>query len=87
MKVEIVETETETETETDVEQKEDGSFELIISEATAVNIDDCERAVLRTHYPAIRETISKHLTEMSEEKQQKPVKTKDKEKRMSVPIV
>ena len=47
VKVEIVETDAAA--ETDVEQKGDGSFELIMSEGTAVSIDDCEQAVLRTH--------------------------------------
>jgi hypothetical protein len=68
VKVEIVETDAAT--ETDVEQHEDGSFELVMSEAQAISIDDCEESLLRANFPAIREAISKHLTEISKKKTQ-----------------
>ena len=70
VKVEIVETDEPIEAE--VEPKEDGSFELGMSEAQAGSIDDCEESVLRANYPAIRAAISKHLTEFSKKKRTKP---------------
>ncbi len=49
----------------DPSKQEDGSFTMTISELDAVSIDNCEKAVLRTAYPTIREAISKHLSEIS----------------------
>lgn len=46
----------------------DGEFELLISDAVAGSIDDCEQAVLATNYPAIRDALSKHLAEYSKKK-------------------
>ena len=50
------------------EIQEDGRFETTISEEDAINIDKCEKALLETSYPTIREAISRHLTNMSEKK-------------------
>jgi len=69
VKVEIVETDEATQTE--VEQQEDGSFELVMPEAHAISIDDCEESLLRANFPAIREAISKHLAEISKKKRKK----------------
>ena len=63
VKVEIVESEQEA--EVDLIQTEDGQFELVISEEQAISIDECEQALLRTNYPAIRAAIAKHLTALS----------------------
>lgn len=63
VKVEIVESEQEP-TEKQIETG-DGQFELVISEAQALSIDDCEQALLRTNYPAIRAALANHLSEMS----------------------
>lgn len=63
VKVEIVESDQEA--EVDLNQSEDGQFELVISAEQAVSIDECEQALLRTNYPAIRAAIAKHLTELS----------------------
>jgi len=52
----------------DPSKQEDGSFTMTISEQDAVSIDNCEKAVLRTAYPSIREAISKHLSEISKKK-------------------
>jgi spermidine/putrescine-binding protein len=72
VKVEIVESDQEAEVE--LVQTEDGQFELVISEDQAISIDDCEQALLRTNYPAIRAAIAKHLTELSKKKQlKKPI--------------
>jgi hypothetical protein len=38
---------------------------LVITEEQAVSIDECEQALLRTNYPAIRAAIAEHLTELS----------------------
>jgi spermidine/putrescine-binding protein len=64
--VEIIESEQEVEAE--LVQTEDGGFELVISAEQAVNIDECEQALLRTNYPAIRAAIAKHLTGLSKKK-------------------
>jgi hypothetical protein len=72
VKVEIVESDQEVEAE--LVQTEDGQFELVISGEQAISIDDCEQALLRTNYPAIRAAIAKHLTELSKKKPlKKPV--------------
>ena len=63
VKVEIVESEQEA--EVDLIQTEEGQFELVITQEQAVSIDECEQALLRTNYPAIRAAIAKHLTELS----------------------
>jgi hypothetical protein len=66
VKVEIVESEQDP-TESHIET-EDGQFELVISEAQALSIDDCEQALLRTNYPAIRAALANHLSEISKKK-------------------
>lgn len=66
VKVEIVESEQEP-TESHIETG-DGQFELVISEAQALSIDDCEQALLRTNYPAIRAALASHLSELSKKK-------------------
>ncbi|MBW1739470.1 MAG: hypothetical protein JRJ69_18610 [Deltaproteobacteria bacterium] len=67
VKVELVEC-TEANKKHDPSKQEDGSFTMTISEQDAVSIDNCEKAVLRTAYPTIREAISKHLSEISKKK-------------------
>jgi hypothetical protein len=64
--VEIIESDQEVESE--LVQTEEGQFELVISEEQAISIDECEQALLRTNYPAIRAVIAKHLTELSKKK-------------------
>lgn len=66
MKVEIVPC-TESATHKPVE-RDDGSFEITIAEPDALNIDKCERALLQTAYPTLREALSRHLSEMSKKK-------------------
>ena len=53
-------------------QHDNGSFSMAISGQDAISIDKCESSVLQTAYPAIREAVSRHLSEMSKKK---PVKT------------
>lgn len=63
VKVEIVESDQEA--EVDLNQTADGQFELVISQEQAISIDECEQALLRTNYPAIRAALAKHLSELS----------------------
>jgi hypothetical protein len=46
-------------------EREDGQFEIVLNEAQAISIDDCEQALLQTNYPAIRAALAKHLSEVS----------------------
>ena len=41
---------------------------MAISEQDAVSIDMCEKSVLQTAYPTIREAVSKHLSKVSKKK-------------------
>ena len=43
----------------------DGKFEFNITEKQAGRIDDCEQALLRTNYEAMRDLMTVHLTELS----------------------
>lgn len=49
----------------------DGKFEFNITEKQASSIDDCEQALLRTNYEAMRDLMTVHLTELSKKKQKK----------------
>lgn len=49
-------------------KKEDGYFERNITEGQAISIDKCEKALLETNSEAIRDAISRHLTELSKKK-------------------
>ena len=64
--VELVEC-NETVSDIPIEQR-DGSFSMVISEKDAVNIDKCEKAILKTAYPTIRSALSEHLTGVSQKK-------------------
>jgi len=44
-----------------VEQREDGSFSLVLGEQDEFNIDRLENALLQTSYPALRAGLSEHL--------------------------
>ena len=48
-----------------------GDFSMIISEQDAISIDMCERSVLQTAYPTIREAVSNHLSQISKKKPKK----------------
>jgi len=45
----------------------DGSFGIVISEKQGQSIDQCEKALLSTNFPAIRASLSRHFSEVSEE--------------------
>ena len=46
-------------------QVNNGSFEFNINPEQAESIDDCEQALLKTNYPAIRAALSQHLETIS----------------------
>ena len=43
----------------------DGEFEMMLSENDACSIDKSEQAVLGTCWPAMRDALSQHLSEIS----------------------
>lgn len=45
-----------------------GQFELVVDESQALSIDDCEQALLRTNYPAVRAALATHLSTLSKKK-------------------
>ncbi len=57
-------------------KQNDGSFEMSIDEAAAMSIDNCETAVMRTSYEAIRDALSEHLSQASKKKPSKKPKHK-----------
>ena len=63
IKIEIVECEEEVQSKPT--KIDDGEFELVMSEKQSVSIDDCEAMILRANYPAIRDALSQHLSEIS----------------------
>ena len=50
------------------QQVNKGLFEFNISPEQAQSIDDCERSLLKTNYPAIRAALSDHLETISKKK-------------------
>jgi hypothetical protein len=69
VKVELVECD---DAEDNGMQKEaDGHFSMTIDEKDAISIDNCEKSILLTAYPSIRDAISAHLSEVSKKKRTK----------------
>ncbi|MBW2592716.1 MAG: hypothetical protein JRE58_06905 [Deltaproteobacteria bacterium] len=56
----------------------DGSSSMIISEQDAISIDMCEKCVLQTAYPTIREAVSNHLSDISKKKPKKNLEKEEK---------
>jgi len=54
-----------------LEKEGEGHFSMTIDEKEAVSIDNCEKSVLLTAYPTIRDAISTHLSEISKKKRRK----------------
>jgi hypothetical protein len=65
IKVEIAECEGDVSKEERSQRLGDGEFELRVSGAVASSIDECEEALLKTNYPALRDALGKHLAEVS----------------------
>ena len=42
----------------------DGGFRIVINRESGQSIDQCEQALLAVNYPAIREALSRHLSEV-----------------------
>jgi len=55
-------------------REKNGGFTMTISEQDAISIDKSEKAVLMAAHPAIRDAISKHLSDISKKK---PLKKPD----------
>ena len=56
---------TDNEVTKEVTQSADGSFRIVVSRESGQSIDQCEHALLSVNYPAIREALSRHLSEVS----------------------
>lgn len=63
IKVEIVETEAEPWPDRCPQEQEDGSFSVVLPKADELNISALDRAALDVSYPALREALSRYLTE------------------------
>ena len=66
--VEVKIEESDEKADTNPVEQADGSFRLVIPDETASRIDDCEQALLRTHFAAVRQAISAHLSAVSKKK-------------------
>lgn len=51
-----------------VTPSDDGSFRIVMSRDSGQSIDQCEQALLAVNYPAIREALARHLSEVSRQK-------------------
>ena len=65
IKVEFEEYEVASKSVTEPIQIEDGSFVVEMPEALETDIDECEQALLRANFPALRGAISQHLERVS----------------------
>lgn len=63
IKVEFVETEAEASVDRQPEAQADGSFSLVLPEASELNISALDRAALDVSFPALREALSRHLAQ------------------------
>lgn len=68
IKVTVDLVESDEETDNNPVELENGSYELTINEAAGESIDDCEIAILKTTFPAIRKAISQHMEAVSKKK-------------------
>ncbi len=66
VKIEIEESEEENLNR--IAENEDGGFEINIDQMGAESIDICEQAMLKVDYHALRNAISRHLTELSKKR-------------------
>ena len=58
---------TEQDVTPDARPSDDGSFRIVIGRESGQSINQCERALLAVNYPAIREALSRHLSEVSKQ--------------------
>lgn len=48
--------------------RDDGSVEVVIPESEASSIDLCERRLLDTSHPVLRDALARHLSALSKKK-------------------
>jgi hypothetical protein len=63
IKVEFVETEAEPSSDRSPQEQADEAFSLVLPEADELNISALDRAALDVSFPALREAVSRHLTQ------------------------
>jgi hypothetical protein len=68
VKIQIDISQTEEEVTRGTHQSADGSFRMVVPCASGQSIDQCEQALLAANYPAIREALSRHFSEVSKQK-------------------
>jgi len=68
IKVHIEIVESDEEIQGQLQELGPGQFELVLNEKEAISIDDCEQALLRVNYPAVRAALAAHLSAMSKKK-------------------
>lgn len=62
VKVEFIETD---EAITEEASNRDEYLEMVVDQAVAENIDDCEQALLQVNAKALRDALTKHLSEIT----------------------
>lgn len=67
IKIQVHIRKTDEEVTQDVHQGEDGHFRTVVSQTSGQSIDACEQALLAVNYPALRDALSHHLSEVSQE--------------------
>ncbi len=72
--------ETDASVQNDPQKNANGNFSMVIDENAAISIDQIENNVLRMNFPAIRDAISNHFTEISKKKPMKTVKKSEEAK-------
>ena len=65
IKIQVDMSKTEKEVTTGATQSADGHFRIVVSGASGQSLDQCEQALLAVNYPAIREALSRHFSEVS----------------------
>ena len=68
IKIQVAICPTEQDVTSDVMPCADGSFRVVMSHESGQRIDPCEQALLAVNYPAIREALARHLSEVSKAK-------------------
>ena len=63
IKIELVETEVEPSSDRCPQEEADGAFSLVLPEAEELNLSALDRAALEVSFPALREALSRYLTE------------------------
>ena len=67
IKIQIAIQKTDHEKTNGVEAMPEKGFRLVISQESAQSIDESEKALLLANYPALRQALADHLSEMSRE--------------------